>query len=93
VIYTDGVVEARGGLGGGQLFGEQRLIDLLADCRELPAAAIAERVTAQTARWLDDGTHDDIAVLVVQAPSVQEELPAARRHLYAVPLVSGKEGS
>jgi hypothetical protein len=29
----------------------------------------------------------------VQAPSVQEELPAARRHLYAVPLISGKEES
>lgn len=85
VIYTDGVVEARGGLGGGQLFGEQRLAELLADCRELPASAIAERVIAHTARWLDDGTHDDIAVLVVQAPPHQRPVETVRRHLYAVP--------
>nr|WP_275403934.1 PP2C family protein-serine/threonine phosphatase [Pseudonocardia acidicola] len=86
VLYTDGVTEARGGPDGRQTFDEQRVADLLSGCHVMPAPAIAERVELHTTRWLASGHHDDIAVLVIQAP-----LPASpprtgstRRHLHSV---------
>jgi serine phosphatase RsbU (regulator of sigma subunit) len=93
VLYTDGVVEARGGVDGGQQFGEERLAELLRGCHVLPAPGIADRITQRTTGWLADGNHDDIAVLVVQAP-----LPVGsagpRRHLHSVsPAVGAPEGS
>jgi serine phosphatase RsbU (regulator of sigma subunit) len=69
VLYTDGVSEARGGVGGRETLGEARLAGLLAGAHVMPASAIAERVEQHTTRWLASGAHDDIAVLVVQAPS------------------------
>ncbi|WP_214406666.1 PP2C family protein-serine/threonine phosphatase [Pseudonocardia lacus] len=94
VLYTDGVTEARGGFDGAQLFGEERLAETLRGCHVLPAPGIAERVVQHADRWLASGNHDDIAVLVVQAP-----LPvgpaAGRRHLHAVtaaePTTTGAE--
>jgi serine phosphatase RsbU (regulator of sigma subunit) len=68
VLYTDGITEARGGAGGHDTLGEQRLAELLADAHLMPAAAIAERIEQHTTRWLASGAHDDIAVLVLQAP-------------------------
>jgi serine phosphatase RsbU (regulator of sigma subunit) len=83
VLHTDGVTEARGGPDGTELFGEERLAELLRGCHVLPAPGIAERVAQRVDRWLAAGSHDDIAVLVVQAP-----LPvgpaSARRHLHSV---------
>ncbi|WP_103380129.1 PP2C family protein-serine/threonine phosphatase [Pseudonocardia dioxanivorans] len=86
VLYTDGVTEARGGVGGREEFGEERLVDLLGGCHVMPAAAIAERVTLHATNWLSAGSRDDIAVLVVQAP-----LPgsAPRRHLHSVRTATG----
>ncbi|GAA4702925.1 PP2C family protein-serine/threonine phosphatase [Pseudonocardia yuanmonensis] len=68
VLYTDGVSEARGGVDGRETLGETRLAGLLAGAHVMPAPAIAERVEQHTTRWLASGAHDDIAVLVVQAP-------------------------
>jgi serine phosphatase RsbU (regulator of sigma subunit) len=74
VLYTDGIVEARGGVDGRQLLGEERLAELLEGCHILPADGIVDRVLDRAARWLADRGHDDMAVLVVQAPH-----PAAGR--------------
>jgi serine phosphatase RsbU (regulator of sigma subunit) len=88
VLYTDGVVEARGGLDGAELLGEERLAELLRGCHVLPAPGIAERVGEHTTRWLAAGSHDDIAVLVVQAPLPVAPV-AGRRHLHAVATPAG----
>jgi serine phosphatase RsbU (regulator of sigma subunit) len=82
VLYSDGVTEAHGGLDGRQVFGEERLAAVLAGCDVLPAPGIAERIAQHTDRWLSPGYHDDIAVLVLQAP-----IPVPRtagRHLHSV---------
>jgi serine phosphatase RsbU (regulator of sigma subunit) len=82
VLYSDGVTEAHGGVDGRQVFGEERLAAVLAGCDVLPAPGIAERVAQHATRWLTTGYHDDIAVLVVQAP-----IPVQRtggRHLHSV---------
>jgi serine phosphatase RsbU (regulator of sigma subunit) len=82
VLYSDGVTEARGGLDGRQVFGEERLAAVLAGCDVLPAPGIAERIAQHTDRWLSPGYHDDIAVLVLQAPIPMPR--AAGRHLHSV---------
>jgi serine phosphatase RsbU (regulator of sigma subunit) len=87
VLYTDGVTEARGGPDGRRTFGEERLAALLAGCDTMPAAAVADRIGKHTGRWLTAGNHDDIAVLVVQAPGTAapaEQHGAAHRHLHSV---------
>lgn len=68
VLYSDGVTEAAGGVDGREPFGEERLAAVLRGCDVLPAPGIAERVAAGAHRWRDQIHHDDVAVLVVQAP-------------------------
>jgi PAS domain S-box-containing protein len=63
VLYTDGVSEARSEAG---LFGEERLVDLLKSCNGLDAAAIAERIETDVLDFRQDGTSDDLAVLVLR---------------------------
>jgi serine phosphatase RsbU (regulator of sigma subunit) len=89
VLYSDGVTEAHGGVDGRQPFGEERLAELLQGCDVLPAPGIAERVVQHATAWLGDGHHDDIAVLVVQAP-----LPVRRspRHLHSVAVPTAHAG-
>ena len=82
VLYSDGVTEAQGGVDGRQAFGEERLAEVLAGCDVLPAPGIAERVAQHVVRWLGTGYHDDVAVLVVQAPIPVH--PRAERHLHSV---------
>ena len=48
----------------------------------LPAPGIADRVVQHVTQWLASGHHDDIAVLVVQAP-IPVHRPAGR-HLHSV---------
>ncbi|MCO1656995.1 PP2C family protein-serine/threonine phosphatase [Pseudonocardia humida] len=81
VLHTDGVVDAQGGVDGAQLFGEQRLAELLRGCHILPAPGIVDRILDHTTRRLDERPHDDMALLVVQAPAVPTP---GRRHLYVV---------
>ncbi|WP_425584441.1 PP2C family protein-serine/threonine phosphatase [Streptomyces levis] len=68
LLYTDGITEARGGPLGDELFGEQRLRRLLAECGGLPAEAVVERVQMVAAQWLGTGRHDDMAVVAISAP-------------------------
>jgi PAS domain S-box-containing protein len=63
VLYTDGVSEARS---EGDLFGEDRLLDLVRSCNGLDAAAIAERIESQVLDFREAGTSDDLAVLVLR---------------------------
>ena len=68
LLYTDGITEARGGPLGGEMFGEQRLRSVLAECGGLPAEATAERVQMLAMEWAGGSGHDDMAVLAISAP-------------------------
>ncbi|WP_414497566.1 SpoIIE family protein phosphatase [Streptomyces sp. CRN 30] len=68
LLYTDGITEARGGPLGGELFGTERLMRILADCAGMPAEAVVERVQMLAAQWLGQGRHDDMAVVAISAP-------------------------
>jgi serine phosphatase RsbU (regulator of sigma subunit) len=68
VLYTDGVIEARGDSLGGYMFGEQRLKAALAECAGMPAEAVVERVMVLATQWVGQEVHDDIAVVAITAP-------------------------
>lgn len=76
LLYTDGITEAVGGPLGDEMFGEERLQDVLAACAGMPAEAVAEHVHMVAAEWIGGGRHDDIALLTITAPR--------GRHLTAV---------
>lgn len=68
VLYTDGITEARGGPLGGDLFGDDRLRGVLAECAGLPGGALVERVQMLASQWVSGGRHDDMAIVAVTAP-------------------------
>jgi PAS domain S-box-containing protein len=63
VLYTDGLVEARGAEGP---FGEERLHALLGQCAGLPAAEVAERVERAVLEFITGPPRDDVALLVLR---------------------------
>jgi serine phosphatase RsbU (regulator of sigma subunit) len=68
VLYTDGVSEARS---DGDLFGEERLIDLVKSCAGLDATGIAERIERDVLTFQGDENADDLAVLVLRVREVR----------------------
>lgn len=65
VLYTDGITEARR---GHELFGEQRLRDVIAQ----PVTAAGEltaRIESAVTAFTSEGVADDMAVLVLRAPA------------------------
>jgi PAS domain S-box-containing protein len=64
VLYTDGVLEARGPDG---FFGVDRLARLLRECIGLPAPHVAERVERAVIEYQSGQARDDVAVLVLEA--------------------------
>ncbi|WP_091390413.1 PP2C family protein-serine/threonine phosphatase [Amycolatopsis pretoriensis] len=71
LLYTDGIVEARGGPLGDAMFGEDRLRQSLTECANMPADAVVERVQMLASQWIGRGAHDDMAVLAITAPRGQ----------------------
>lgn len=65
VLYTDGITEARDM--AQQLYPEGRLRDVLSSCAGRPADAIAGAVLADVTAFDSCRSHDDIAIVVVQA--------------------------
>ncbi len=63
VLYTDGVVEARR---GGELFGTERLDELLASRRGLAPQELAEAVLDECRAYAGGELGDDCAVVVVR---------------------------
>ena len=76
VFYTDGVTDARDT--AGQLFGETRLLRLLANCTGQPAEQIATAVVDAVQAFRSDVAADDLAVLVVRVPDDAAEAPLQR---------------
>lgn len=68
LLYTDGLSEARGGPLGAEAFGDERLIDAMAQCAGLPAEAVVERMMMLASQWVTDREHDDMAVVAITAP-------------------------
>jgi serine phosphatase RsbU (regulator of sigma subunit) len=63
VVYTDGVVEARH---GGELYGLERLDELLCASRELPPQQIAEAALAACRDWTGGDLTDDFALVAIK---------------------------
>ncbi|MFG1811646.1 PP2C family protein-serine/threonine phosphatase [Streptomyces sp. NPDC049040] len=68
VLYTDGITEAKGGPMGSAQFGEERLRRALSECAGMPSESIVERVQMLASQWVGQGSHDDMAVVVISAP-------------------------
>lgn len=78
LLYSDGITEARGGVSGNEMYGDERLAGALATCGGMQAAAVAERLELLTTQWLGGRPHDDISVLTLQAPP-RPGVPPVRR--------------
>jgi phosphoserine phosphatase RsbU/P len=62
LAYSDGVTEPENDFGE---FGEQRLIDLVRDNRELPLPEISQIVTLAVDNWIGDNEQPDDVTLVL----------------------------
>lgn len=63
-LYTDGVTEAFNA--DGEEFGEQRLIETLDRCRELPPQALLSRLVNEVRKFSPHEQHDDITLVVAR---------------------------
>jgi PAS domain S-box-containing protein len=68
VCYTDGVTEGRG---AGGMFGDQRLVELLAGSAGMGASAIVDRIVDAAVEFQGGRSQDDLAVLALRVPSVE----------------------
>ena len=74
VLYTDGVTEARRQDSASRhLFGERRLAEAIASAAST-AAGIADAVEAAVLSWTGGDGADDVAILVIRAVAVTEDL-------------------
>lgn len=65
VLFTDGVVEARN---GSEFFGDDRLLEVLAQSSTLSAPELAAEVADAAAQFQQGPPRDDVAVVVLQNP-------------------------
>jgi phosphoserine phosphatase RsbU/P len=72
VLFTDGVPEARW---EGELFGDERLAELLASCAEMGPEQIVERIERTVVEFQHGVPRDDIALLAVRVRGLTR-LPA-----------------
>ncbi|HVF07892.1 MAG TPA: SpoIIE family protein phosphatase, partial [Actinomycetota bacterium] len=70
VLYTDGVVEARR---GEDIFGEDRLRDLLATCTRYDARGLANAVRQAVGDFQPGVPHDDMAILVLRVKGSEHD--------------------
>jgi serine phosphatase RsbU (regulator of sigma subunit) len=66
VLWTDGVTERRR---DGELFGEERLFDLLRSLALEPAESIADAIVEAVAAFDESDPSDDVALLVLELPA------------------------
>jgi sigma-B regulation protein RsbU (phosphoserine phosphatase) len=76
VFYTDGVTDARGP--DGELFGVERLLELLAGCPGCTSEQIATRVIDAVTSFASTDRADDLALLVVGVPEDASVDPIGR---------------
>lgn len=66
LLYTDGITEARNRDRPSDLFGDERLRELLEGCRGLSGRETVGRIRMAVRDWLGSSAHDDIAVLAIE---------------------------
>ncbi|MFN2607299.1 MAG: SpoIIE family protein phosphatase [Acidimicrobiales bacterium] len=66
VVFSDGISEARNP--AGELFNEERLLEVLLECAGLDAEATADRLLQAADAFAAGRRRDDVAVLVVRVP-------------------------
>jgi serine phosphatase RsbU (regulator of sigma subunit) len=69
LLYTDGVTEARRQR---ELFGEERLAELLASCRGRSPRQIVQRIEQVALDFQDGRPRDDIAILALRILAANE---------------------
>jgi serine phosphatase RsbU (regulator of sigma subunit) len=68
LLYTDGVTEARA-IDGGELFGDERLMEVFADCGHgRSAEQIADCIIESVLEYTGARTSDDTALLLLRVP-------------------------
>jgi sigma-B regulation protein RsbU (phosphoserine phosphatase) len=88
VFYTDGISEATSGTG--ELFGDDRLADLVRLLpRDLPARAVADRVLGEVAAFLGPIEPQDDCTLVVVRVLAPEHAASPDGERLAVPVATG----
>jgi sigma-B regulation protein RsbU (phosphoserine phosphatase) len=68
ILFSDGVTEARRGTDR-ELYGDERLRELVARLGDLPAMAMAETIRLAVLAFSGNRLSDDMAVLVVKVPA------------------------
>jgi signal transduction histidine kinase/serine phosphatase RsbU (regulator of sigma subunit)/streptogramin lyase len=65
LLYTDAIIEARNGTG--ELFGEDRFLQIIRDKQHLSASDFADFILAELGAWSDhqEGLEDDLTLIVV----------------------------
>lgn len=76
VFYTDGVTEAR--QRGGAMYGDDRLLKVLADHPGCPADELAELVVSEARAFAAGDLDDDVAVVVIRVPDDASAEPMRR---------------
>jgi sigma-B regulation protein RsbU (phosphoserine phosphatase) len=76
LFYTDGVIEARNA--AGQLFGDERLLEVLKQCPGSPARDIADKIFDAVHAFGNGQSVDDVAVVVVKVPDDADTDPLQR---------------
>jgi serine phosphatase RsbU (regulator of sigma subunit) len=70
VLYTDGATDVRH---DGRTFGEAGLLEVVAGCRGLPAAAIATSIVDAVLGFQRGDVRDDLALVVLHVPPFAPE--------------------
>ena len=76
VALTDGITEARSL--DGELFGDERLPEVLLDCCGHSAEVVADRIMKEAALFGDGELRDDVALLVIRVPEDAMDDPVGR---------------
>jgi Na+/proline symporter len=73
LLYTDGIIEASNP--SGELFGEDRLADLLGEAHELSPQEIIDRIFAQVRLFTGaHGFQDDVSLIVMRIEAIENNL-------------------
>lgn len=72
ILFSDGVTEARRGTDR-ELFGDERLRELVAGLGDLPAMAMAETIRLAVLAYSGSRLSDDMVVLVMMVPAPETD--------------------
>jgi PAS domain S-box-containing protein len=70
LCVTDGVTERREGT---RMLGDDGLADVLSTCTGLTAGAVAARIMRAVERFASDAPSDDMAILAMRVPGIQQD--------------------